>query len=99
MGGLALLLVALDDAERGREEVELLAQTVLQEALEREVQSRPPARGENEEGGRTRADLSHVLDVEARLSTLHRRGHRRRTTGRDDALVEGVELRGRDGWA
>src|SRR5829696_5246964 len=96
MGVLALLLVALDDAERGGEEVELLAQAVLQEALEREVEARPPARGEDEEGGGARADLRHVLDVEARLPALHGRGHRRRAARRDDALVEGVELRGRD---
>src|SRR5215204_3528614 len=96
MGVLALLLVALDDAERGGEEVELLAQAVLEEALEREVEARPPARGEDEEGGRARADLRHVLDVEARLAALRGRGHRRRAARRDDALVEGVELRGRD---
>jgi hypothetical protein len=44
MGVSALLLVALDDAEWGGEEVELFAQTVLEEALEREVQAGPPAR-------------------------------------------------------
>src|SRR5829696_2665992 len=96
MGVSALLLVALDDAERGGEEVELLAQAVLEEALEREVEARPPARGEDDEGGRAHADLRQVLDVQARLPALHGRGRRRRAARRDDALVEGVELRGRD---
>src|SRR5829696_7294842 len=96
MGVLALLLVALDDAERGGEEVELLAQAVLEEALEREVEAGPAARGEDDEGGRAHADLRQVLDVDARLPAFDRRGRRRGATRGHHALVEGVELRGRD---
>src|SRR5215218_10463593 len=94
MGVSALLLVALDDAERGGEEVELLAQAVLEEALEREVEPGPPARGEDDEGRRAHPDLREVLDVEARLPALHGRGRRRRAPRRHHALVEGVQLRG-----
>src|SRR5205085_1992269 len=93
---LASLLVSLDDSERRGEEVELLAQTVLQEALEGEVQAPFAARREDDEGGRAHGDLRDVLHVQARLAALHGRGRGRRATRRHDALEECVQLRGRD---
>src|SRR5256714_4229655 len=93
--GSASLLVSLDDSERRGEEVELFAQTVLQEALEREVQSALAARREDDEGRRAHGDLRDVLHVQTRLPSLDGRGRGRRATRRHDALEEGVQLRGR----
>src|SRR5437588_11108520 len=82
---LASLLVSLDDSERRGEEVELLAQTVLQEALEGEVKARLATRREDDEGGGPHANLRDVLHVQPRLPSTHRRGRGRRTARSHDA--------------
>src|SRR5205085_12699369 len=93
---LTPLLVSLDDAERRGEEVELLAQAVLQEALEGEVEAGLAARREDDEGGGPHAHLRDVLHVQARLPPAHRRGRGRRAPRSHDAREERVELRGGD---
>src|ERR1041385_7794106 len=83
-----------DDPQRRRVEIKLLAQTIQQIPLVREMQSRFATRRENHERRRTHTNLRPILDVQPRHAALRRRGPATRLRNR--TFEEVVELRRRN---
>src|ERR1041384_1267819 len=85
-----------DDPQRRRVEIKLLAQTIQQISLVREMQSRFATRRENHERRRTHTHLRQILNLQPRHAALRRRWRGPASRLRNRTFEEVVELRRRN---